>query len=54
MLSPILTPHQSQYIAWLLTRRAAGGKHAKLYRELFNQQDEVEAQRNNLINRLEI
>lgn len=24
MTQPPLTPHQSQYVAWLLTRRAAG------------------------------
>ena len=24
MTQPLLTPHQSQYVAWLLTRRAAG------------------------------
>ena len=38
MAAQILTPHQSQYYAWLLTRRAA---------------DEIEAQRNDLIGQLE-
>ena len=85
-LQQLLTPHQSQYFAWLLTRRAASdtvelpastlvdsqtlvdaqvvlsrqkkqreleSKRSKLRRELFARQDEVEAQRNDLISQLE-
>ncbi len=79
-LQQLLTPHQSQYFAWLLTRRAASdtvespastlvdaqvvlsrqkkqreleSKRSKLRRELFARQDEVEAQRNDLIEKLE-
>ena len=80
MTPPPLTPHQSQYVAWLLTRRAAGNTveslastlvdsqvdlnpHQvdaalfacrKLRRELSIRQDEVEAQRNDLIGQLEV
>ena len=38
MFSSILTPHQSQYIAWLLTRRAAGGSVESLASTLVDSQ----------------
>ena len=65
MTQPLLTPYQAQYIAWQLTRQAGDGSveslastlvdsqvGLKLRRELFARQDEVEAQRNELIEQL--
>jgi len=80
MTQPPLTPHQSQYVAWLLTRRAAGDTVESLASTLVDsqvdlnphqvdaalfacrnslargviRQDEVEAQRNDLIGQLEV
>ena len=38
MTQPLLTPHQSQYIAWLLTRRAAGDSVESLASTLVDSQ----------------
>lgn len=56
---PLLTPHQSQYCAWLLTRRAAGDTVESLASTLVDAQvdlnpHQVEAQRNDLITQLEV
>ncbi|GHU07132.1 hypothetical protein AGMMS50225_03570 [Betaproteobacteria bacterium] len=84
MTPRLLTPHQSQYYAWLLTRRAAGDSVESLASTLvdsqvdlnphqveaglvisqrwaerrhrvlmFDRQDEVKAERNDLIGQLE-
>ena len=56
---PLLTPYQSQYYAWLLTRRAAGDTVESLASTLVDAQvdlnpHQVEAQRNDLITQLEV
>lgn len=38
MMHPLLTPHQSQYVAWLLTRRAAGDSVESLASTLVDSQ----------------
>lgn len=41
-------------LSWQKKQRALEGKRSKLRRELFARQDEVEAQRNDLISQLEV
>jgi predicted nuclease of restriction endonuclease-like (RecB) superfamily len=46
-------PRREEKPSWQKQQRELEGKRSKLRRELFNRQDEVEAQRNDLINQLE-
>ena len=46
-------PTQEEKLSWQKKQRELEGKRSKLRRELFARQDEVEAQRNELINQLE-
>ena len=47
------SPTLEEKLSWQKRQRELEGKRSKLRRELFARQDEVEAQRNDLINRLE-
>lgn len=47
------SPTLEQKLSWQKQQRELESKRTKLRRELFDRQDEVEAQRNNLINQLE-
>ncbi len=47
-------PTLEEKLSWQKKQRELEGKRGKLRRELFNRQDEVEAQRNDLINQLEV
>lgn len=46
-------PTLEEKLSWQKKQRELEGKRSKLRRELFARQDEVEAQRNELINQLE-
>ena len=48
------SPTLEEKLSWQKRQRELEGKRGKLRRELFNRQDEVEAQRNDLINKLEV
>ena len=47
------SPTLEEKLSWQKQQRELEGKRSKLRRELFNRQDEVEAQRNDLISQLE-
>lgn len=47
-------PTLEEKLSWQKKQRELEGKRTKLRRELFNRQDEVEAQRNDLISQLEV
>ena len=47
-------PTLEEKLSWQKQQRELEAKRTKLRRELFNRQDEVEAQRNDLINQLEV
>ncbi|MBV6390319.1 MAG: RNA polymerase-associated protein RapA [Nitrosomonas europaea] len=47
-------PTLEEKLSWQKKQRELEGKRSKLRRELFNRQDEVEAQRNDLIEQLEV
>ncbi|MBQ1784857.1 MAG: DEAD/DEAH box helicase [Gammaproteobacteria bacterium] len=47
-------PTLEEKLSWQKKQRELEGKRGKLRRELFNRQDEVEAQRNDLITQLEV
>lgn len=47
-------PTLEEKLSWQKKQRELEGKRSKLRRELFNRQDEVEAQRNDLIGQLEV
>ena len=47
------SPTLEDKLSWQKRQRELEGKRSKLRRELFDRQDEVEAQRNDLINQLE-
>jgi hypothetical protein len=49
-----ISPTLEEKLSWQKQQRELEGKRSKLRRELFNRQDEVEAQRNDLINQLEV
>ncbi|CAK7008073.1 SNF2-related protein [Saezia sanguinis] len=49
-----MSPTLEEKLSWQKKQRELEGKRTKLRRELFNRQDEVEAQRNDLISQLEI
>ncbi len=46
-------PTLEEKLSWQKQQRELEGKRSKLRRELFNRQDEIEAQRNDLIEQLE-
>ena len=48
------SPTLEEKLSWQKKQRDLEGKRSKLRRELFTRQDEVEAQRNDLINQLEV
>jgi len=48
-----ISPTLEEKLSWLKKQRELEGKRSKLRRELFARQDEVEAQRNDLISQLE-
>ncbi len=48
------SPTLEEKLSWQKKQRELEGKRSKLRRELFARQDEVEAQRNDLINQLEV
>ena len=48
------SPTLEEKLAWQKKQRELEGKRSKLRRELFARQDEVEAQRNDLISQLEV
>lgn len=48
------SPTLEEKLSWQKKQRELEGKRTKLRRELFNRQDEVEAQRNDLISQLEV
>ncbi len=48
------SPTLEEKLSWQKQQRELEGKRSKLRRELFNRQDEVEAQRNDLISQLEV
>lgn len=48
------SPTLEEKLSWQKKQRELEGKRSKLRRELFNRQDEVEAQRNDLISQLEV
>jgi ERCC4-related helicase len=48
------SPTLEEKLSWQKRQRELEGKRTKLRRELFNRQDEVEAQRNDLISQLEV
>ena len=48
------SPTLEEKLSWQKKQRELEGKRSKLRRELFNRQDEVEAQRNDLISQLEL
>ena len=48
------SPTLEEKLSWQKMQRELEGKRTKLRRELFNRQDEVEAQRNDLISQLEV
>jgi superfamily II DNA/RNA helicase len=48
------SPTLEEKLLWQKKQRELEGKRTKLRRELFNRQDEVEAQRNDLISQLEV
>jgi ERCC4-related helicase len=48
------SPTLEEKLSWQKKQRELEGKRTKLRRELFNRQDEVEAQRNELISQLEV
>lgn len=48
------SPTLEEKLSWQKTQRELEGKRSKLRRELFARQDEVEAQRNDLITQLEV
>ena len=47
------SPTLEEKLSWQKKQREMEGKRTKLRRELFNRQDEVEAQRNHVISQLE-
>lgn len=49
-----ISPTLEEKLSWQKKQRELEGKRSKLRRELFNRQDEVEAQRNDLISQLEV
>lgn len=49
-----ISPTLEEKLSWQKKQRELEGKRSKLRRELFARQDEVEAQRNDLINQLEL
>lgn len=48
------SPTLEEKLSWQKKQRELEGKRSKLRRELFARQDEVEAQRNDLISQLEV
>jgi hypothetical protein len=48
------SPTLEEKLSWQKKQRELEGKRTKLRRELFNRQDEIEAQRNDLISQLEV
>ncbi|MCF5125855.1 DEAD/DEAH box helicase, partial [Pseudomonas lactis] len=48
------SPTLEEKLSWQKKQRELEGKRSKLRRELFNRQDEVETQRNDLISQLEV
>ena len=49
-----IAPTLEEKLSWQKKQRELEGKRSKLRRDLFNRQDEVEAQRNDLISQLEV